>query len=204
MISEIKLKQCIDNCNFAGDIERDLKEYNQAAIMVIFLLSENDSEEKIIVIKRKNNLRQHAGQIAFPGGKIEKKDKSLMETAFRETQEEINIFKKDLKVMGYLPFFYTGTGYAVRPYIAFLKNSIDLENKITPCFTEVEKIFIVEAKKLLSPSNHKRIKAPKNSKMEMTWKVEYENENIWGLTARILVTISAGLNLREFPPCDDI
>ena len=40
--------------------------------------------------------------------------------------------------------------------------------------------------------------------MEMTWKVEYENENIWGLTARILVTISAGLNLREFPPCDDI
>ena len=121
MISEIKLKQCIDNCNFAGDIERDLKEYNQAAIMVIFLLSENDSEEKIIVIKRKNNLRQHAGQIAFPGGKIEKKDKSLMETAFRETQEEINIFKKDLKVLGYLPFFYTGIGYAVRPYIAFLK-----------------------------------------------------------------------------------
>ena len=40
MISEIKLKQCINNCNFAGDIERDLKEYNQAAIMVIFLLSE--------------------------------------------------------------------------------------------------------------------------------------------------------------------
>ena len=73
MISEIKLKHCIDNCNFAGDIERDLKEYNQAAIMVIFLLSEKDSEEKIIVIKRKNNLRQHAGQIAFPGGKIEKK-----------------------------------------------------------------------------------------------------------------------------------
>ena len=66
--------------------------------MVIFLLSENDSEEQIIVIKRKNNLRQHAGQIAFPGGKIEKKDKSLMETAFRETQEEINIFKKALIV----------------------------------------------------------------------------------------------------------
>ena len=73
-----------------------------------------------------------------------------------------------------------------------------------PSQNEVDKIFVISSKKLLSPINHKRIKAPRGSKMQMTWKVKFKNENIWGLTARILVTISAGLNLRGFPPCDDI
>ncbi len=204
MISEKKLIDCIYNCKSAGDKERNILEYKQASIMIIFLLGEDRFKEKIIIIKRKNNLRQHAGQIAFPGGRCEQKDKDLLETALRETQEEINISKQYLKVLGYLPFFFTGTGYAVRPYIAYLRKNVDLENKMIPCKTEVEKILIVESNKLLSPLNQIRIHAPESSKMKMTWKVNYENENIWGLTARVLVTISAGLNLREFPPCDDI
>ena len=183
---------------------RDINDYNQAAIMVIFLLDNNNVNEELIIIKRQNNLRQHAGQIAFPGGRFESKDKNLFNTAIRETEEEINISKNDLNVLGCLPFFYTGTGYAVRPFLALLKKDVDIKNKIIPSKNEVEKIFIIEANKLLSPYNHKRIKAPINSKMKMTWKVNYEKENIWGLTARILVTISAGLNLRGFPPCDDI
>ncbi len=204
MISEKKLKKCIENCNFAGDVQRNINNYNQAAITVIFLHDKKNLKEKLIVIKRKTNLRQHAGQIAFPGGRFERKDKDLFNTAIRETKEEINISENDLNVLGYLPFFYTGTGYAVRPFIALLKNEVDCESKMIPSQNEVEKIFIIEANKLLSPSEHKRITAPINSSMKMTWKVNYENENIWGLTARILVTISAGLNLRDFPPCDDI
>ena len=57
---------------------------------------------------------------------------------------------------------------------------------------------------LLSPEFHFREKPPIGSSMSMTWTINYNNKNIWGLTARVLVTISAGLGLREFPPCDDI
>jgi hypothetical protein len=69
---------------------------------------------------------------------------------------------------------------------------------------EVEKIFYPKSYYLLSPKFHLREKPPTNSSMFMTWKINYNDENIWGLTARVLVTISAGLGLREFPPCDDI
>ena len=71
--------------------------------------------------QRKNNLRQHAGQIAFPGGKKENEDKTLLETAVRETEEEISLSKENYDIIGNFPKFYTGTGYVVTPYIAMMK-----------------------------------------------------------------------------------
>ena len=107
-------------------------------------------------------------------------------------------------MLGSLPVFYTGTGYAVTPFVAVIKNSFNYKKLMIADPNEVEKILIVNTSDLLMPSKQIRIKAPIGSKMKMTWKVAYKNENIWGLTARVLVTISAGLNLREYPPCDDI
>ena len=152
----------------------------------------------------KKNLRKHAGQVAFPGGRFESDDKNLIKTALRETEEEINISENNLDVLGSLPVFYTGTGYAVTPFVAVIKNSFNYKKLMIADPNEVEKILIVNTSDLLMPSKQIRIKAPIGSKMKMTWKVAYKNENIWGLTARVLVTISAGLNLREYPPCDDI
>ena len=204
MVNLRKLNECIFNCRQAGDSVRNNQPFTKSAIMIIFSLDENRMQNDIILIKRKNNLRKHAGQIAFPGGRFENKDKNLKQTAFRETKEEINISKENLMVLGSLPTFYTGTGYAVKPFLSVLREGFDYKGHLKADKNEVDKILIINVKDLLTPSNQIRINAPKNSKMKKTWKVNFQNENIWGLTARVLVTISAGLNLREYPPCDDI
>ena len=92
----------------------------------------------------------------------------------------------------------------VTPFVALMNPDSNWQNLIFPNPEEVEKIFTPKSIELLSPKFHIREKPPITSSMLMTWRINYNNENIWGLTARVLVTISAGLNLREFPPCDDI
>jgi 8-oxo-dGTP pyrophosphatase MutT (NUDIX family) len=188
----------------SGDTVRLTSDYSQASILVLFINDKEKETSSILITQRKKNLRKHAGQVAFPGGRKEDSDKNLMETVIRETEEEINLSKDNYDIIGNLPNFYTGTGYVVTPFIALMKSKSNWKNVIYSNPEEVEKIFIPEASLLLSPKFHKREKPPIGSSMLMTWRINYNDENIWGLTARVLVTISAGLGLREFPPCDDI
>ena len=203
-ISKDNLQNCIANVKNAGDTLRPVEGYSEASILVIFINNKIDQESYILITQRKKNLRKHAGQVAFPGGMREIFDKNLLETALRETEEEINLSKDNYDIIGDLPNFYTGTGYVVTPFVALMKPDSNWQNLIFPNPEEVEKIFTPKSIELLSPKFHIREKPPITSSMLMTWRINYNNENIWGLTARVLVTISAGLNLREFPPCDDI
>ena len=204
LITTNNLLRCIKNVRDAGDINRPISGYSEASILVIFINNYDKDESYILLTQRKNNLRQHAGQIAFPGGKKENEDKTLLETAVRETEEEISLSKENYNIIGNFPKFYTGTGYVVTPYIAMMKELSNWKNSIKPNVDEVRKIFTPKSQQLLLPDYHIREKPPIKSSMSMTWRINYENENIWGLTARVLVTLSAGLGLREYPPCDDI
>ena len=204
LISKKDLMNCVKNVKSAGDMNRSGLGYSEASILVIFINNYNTKESHILMTQRKYNLRKHAGQIAFPGGRKEKDDKDLLETAVRETEEEISLSHSNYDVIGNFPRFYTGTGYVVTPYVSLMKTSSDWKNLIKPSSEEVEKIFVPKSQELLSPEFHVREKPPIKSSMSMTWKIKYKNENIWGLTARVLVTISAGLGLREYPPCNDI
>ena len=203
-ISNNDLVSCITSVKNAGDKDRSIVNYSEASILILFVNNYLENNSLILMIKRKNNLRKHAGQIAFPGGRKEREDKDLKDTVQRETEEEVNIPKDNYDIIGKLPKFYTGTGYVVTPFLAIMKQNSEWESLISPNLNEVEKIFYPKAYYLLSPKFHMREKPPVNSSMTMTWKINYNDENIWGLTARVLVTISAGLGLREFPPCDDI
>ena len=203
-ISKNDLVSCITSVKNAGDKDRSIVNYSEASILILFINNYVENNSLILITKRKNNLRKHAGQIAFPGGRKEKEDKDLKDTVQRETEEEVNISKDNYDIIGKLPKFYTGTGYVVTPFLAIMKQNSEWESLISPNLNEVEKIFYPKSYYLLSPKFHMREKPPVNSSMSMTWKINYNDENIWGLTARVLVTISAGLGLREFPPCDDI
>lgn len=198
------LVSCITSVKNAGDKDRSIVNYSEASILILFINNYMENNSLILMTKRKNNLRKHAGQIAFPGGRKEREDKDLKDTVQRETEEEVNIPKNYYDIIGELPKFYTGTGYVVTPFLAIMKQNSEWESLISPNLNEVEKIFYPKSYYLLSPKFHIRDKPPVNSSMTMTWKINYNDENIWGLTARVLVTISAGLGLREFPPCDDI
>ena len=203
-ISKNDLVSCITSVKNAGDKDRSIVNYSEASILILFINNYVENNSLILITKRKNNLRKHAGQIAFPGGRKEKEDKDLKDTVQRETEEEVNISKDNYDIIGKLPKFYTGTGYVVTPFLAIMKQNSEWESLISPNLNEVEKIFYPKSYYLLSPKFHMREKPPVSSSMSMTWKINYNDENIWGLTARVLVTISAGLGLREFPPCDDI
>jgi len=203
-ISKNDLVSCITSVKNAGDKDRSIVNYSEASILILFVNNYVENNSLILMTKRKNNLRKHAGQIAFPGGRKEREDKDLKDTVQRETEEEVNISKDNYDIIGKLPKFYTGTGYVVTPFLAIMKQNSEWESLISPNLNEVEKIFYPKSYYLLSPKFHMREKPPVNSSMSMTWKINYNDENIWGLTARVLVTISAGLGLREFPPCDDI
>ena len=204
VISKNDLVNCISSVKNAGDKDRSIVNYSEASILILFINNYIENNSLILMIKRKNNLRKHAGQIAFPGGRKEREDKDLKDTVQRETEEEVNIPKENYDIIGNLPKFFTGTGYVVTPFLAIMKQNSDWKSLISPNLNEVEKIFYPKSYYLLSPKFHLREKPPINSSMFMTWKINYNDENIWGLTARVLVTISAGLGLREFPPCDDI
>ena len=203
-ISKNDLVNCITSVKNAGDKDRSIVNYSEASILILFINDYVANNSLILITKRKKNLRKHAGQIAFPGGRKEREDKDLKDTVQRETEEEVNISKNNYDIIGKLPKFFTGTGYVVTPFLAIMKQNSEWESLISPNLNEVEKIFYPKSYYLLSPKFHMREKPPVNSSMSMTWKINYNGENIWGLTARVLVTISAGLGLREFPPCDDI
>ena len=203
-VSKTDLETCIFKVRNAGDKERSDDKYNKASILVLFINDEMKKSSSILMIKRKDNLRKHAGQIAFPGGRKENEDSNLEETAIRETEEEINIFKKHFSIVGNLPKFFTGTGYVVTPFLGIIKSNSNWKKLLKPNLSEVDQIFFPPTECLLLPEFHSRRKPPINSSMSMTWKINFKGKNIWGLTARVLVTISAGLGLREFPPCDDI
>ena len=204
LITTYNLLGCIKNVRDAGDSNRSILGYSEASILVIFINNYDKNESYILLTQRKNNLRKHAGQIAFPGGRKEIEDKTLLETVVRETEEEISLSRENYDIIGHFPKFYTGTGYVVTPYIALMKELSNWENLIKPNADEVKKIFIPKSQQVLLPEYHIREKPPIKSSMSMTWRINYQNENIWGLTARVLVTLSAGLGLREYPPCDDI
>ena len=204
IVSKTDLVTCINKVRNAGDKERSNDKYKQASVLVLFINDEIEKHSSILMIKRRNNLRKHAGQIAFPGGRKEKEDLNLEETAKRETEEEINVSSEEYNIVGSFPKFFTGTGYVVTPFLGMIKSNSNWKKVLKPNLSEVEQIFFPPINYLLSPKYHLRKKPPINSSMSMTWTINYNNKNIWGLTARVLVTISAGLGLREFPPCDDI
>ena len=204
ILNKTDLETCIYRVRNAGDKERSDDKYNKASVLVLFINDYIKKNSSILMIKRRDNLRKHPGQIAFPGGRKEKEDLNLEETAKRETEEEINLSREHFSIVGNFPKFFTGTGYVVTPFLGIIKSNSNWQKLLKPNLSEVEKIFFPPIECLLSPKYHLREKPPINSSMSMTWAINYNDKNIWGLTARVLVTISAGLGLREFPPCDDI
>ena len=204
IISKTDLETCIYSVRNAGDKDRQDDKYNEASVLVLFINDDIKKNSSILMIKRRDNLRKHAGQIAFPGGRKEKEDLNLEETANRETEEEINLSREHFSIIGNFPKFFTGTGYVVTPFLGIIKSHSNWRKVLKPNLNEVEQIFFPPTECLLLPKYHLREKPTVNSSMSMTWKINYNDKNIWGLTARVLVTISAGLGLREFPPCDDI
>src|SRR5574343_2042606 len=119
---------------------------------VLFPIVLRDDGHTVLLTQRTAHLRDHAGQISFPGGRVEAHDATPMDTALRETEEEIGLSRERVEIVGLLPEYRTGTGFRVTPVVALVTHPFDLQ---TDPF-EVAEIFEVPLAFLLDPANHQR------------------------------------------------
>ena len=138
----------------------------------------------LLLTERSEHLTDHGGQISLPGGRVDQVDTSAIETALRETEEEVGLDRRHIEVLGTLPDYFTGTGYRVTPVVALVQPPFEL--KADP--SEVAEIFEVPLAFLMDGLNHQRRTAefPSGLGRRTFYAMPYERFFIWGATAGIL------------------
>lgn len=139
----------------------------------------------VLLTRRSAELKHHAGQVSFPGGRMEPEDQDIRHTALRETHEEVGIHPDKVQVMGFLPPMPTITGFAVTPVVGLLGD--DLRLKIDP--TEVERAFEVPLRFLLDPENQKMSTREFEGVQITLAEFHFDGERIWGATASMVIAL---------------
>lgn len=149
---------------------------------VLVPLVERPEGLHVILTRRTEDLRDHAGQISFPGGRIEPSDASVEAAALRETHEEIGISPAQVDVLGRLRCYRTGTGYWVHPVVGLLRPPLELR----PEPGEVAEIFEVPLAFFLDPGNHQPHLFEHQGRRYQLVAMPYGEYFIWGATAGML------------------
>ncbi len=152
---------------------------------VLMPLIEHGSGMTVLLTQRTDHLPDHAGQIAFPGGRVEKSDKDIIDTALRETEEEVGIARQYIDVAGFLGDYETGTGFRVSPVVGFIQPGF----KMTPDPYEVAGTFEVPLDFLMNPANHQLHKRIWNGVERQFYAMPYGDYYIWGATAGMIVSL---------------
>jgi 8-oxo-dGTP pyrophosphatase MutT (NUDIX family) len=170
-----------------GDLDLDpatweragVKATRQAAVLIPVV---DRTELTVILTVRTPDLTSHAGQIAFPGGKIDPHDASPVAAALREANEEIGLVPARVEPLGYLDLYLTFSGFRILPTVA----------RVDPHFTmtlnrhEVVEAFEVPLAFLMAPENHQRHSRDWKGIIRQYYAMPYEDRYIWGVTAGIL------------------
>lgn len=153
---------------------------------VLFSIVLRGPEPSVLLTQRNPDLKDHPGQISFPGGRVEQQDRSLADTALREAEEEIGLDPACVEVLGYLPAYRTVTGFRVTPVVAIVTPPFDLR----PDPGEVADVFEVPLSFLLDSANHQRRTMQFNGKPRDFYAVPYGDRFIWGATAGIILGLA--------------
>jgi 8-oxo-dGTP pyrophosphatase MutT (NUDIX family) len=140
----------------------------------------------VLLTQRTAHLSAHAGQISFPGGRIETSDRDATEAALRETEEEVGLTRDHVTVIGRLDTYVTGTGFEITPLVGIIKVPFPL----TPDPFEVAEVFEVPLSFVVDPNNHRRMTRVFDRRTRVFFVLLYENRYIWGATAGMLVNLA--------------
>jgi 8-oxo-dGTP pyrophosphatase MutT (NUDIX family) len=149
---------------------------------VLIALFEKNNQLQVLLTIRATHLKHHAGQVSFPGGKVEQNDSSHIDTALREAQEEIGLSPEICQVVGQLHPYQTISGYSITPVIAFINELPDLlidEN-------EVAEIFHIPLQHIFNTNKHYAVQVQQKTGNQKVHFMPYGPYNIWGATAAIL------------------
>ena len=157
----------------------------EAAVLVG--LVQRSGGMQVLLTRRTDALRNHAGQVSFPGGRLEPDDADTVAAALRETFEEVGIAPAQVQPLGYLDPFTTITGFRVVPVVGTIAG----DYVANPDPNEVAEVFEVPLDFLLDPANLGSHSLEHRGRARQVWEFSYPAQRIWGVTASIL------LNLRE-------
>jgi 8-oxo-dGTP pyrophosphatase MutT (NUDIX family) len=160
-------------------IKAGVKPTKPAAVLVAVI---DRVEPTVLLTQRTPDLTTHAGQIAFPGGRIDPQDESPVAAALREAREETGLPPMLIEPIGYLDLYLTFSGFRILPTLARVKPGFTLT--LNP--TEVTEAFEVPLRFLMTPDNHRRKIRDWNGIQRDYYEIPFENRYIWGITAGIL------------------
>jgi 8-oxo-dGTP pyrophosphatase MutT (NUDIX family) len=136
----------------------------------------------LLLTQRTAHLRDHAGQISFPGGRVDEGDADRIATALRETEEETGLSPSRVDIIGQLPDYDIPTGFRVTPVVGWIEPPFELR----PDPFEVADVFEVPLQFFLDPANHQRHSDVRNGRIRHFYSMPYGERNIWGATAGML------------------
>ena len=154
--------------------------YKKAGVLILLVKEDDSDEMNILFTKRSSDLSTHSGEVSFPGGMWEEIDSSLLETALRESNEEIGLKAENVKNLGRMNYLLSRHKIEVNPYVGFLKHRQDFVGNF-----EIAEIFMVPVKFLIDTNNviYKEFKRNDLRISMPSW--VYNGMRIWGLTAMI-------------------
>ena len=170
-----------------GDLDLDPAMWEQAKVAAtkpaaVLIPIVDRSEPMVLLTLRTTELASHAGQVAFPGGKIDPGDESPVAAALREAREEVGLAPMLVEPIGYLDLYLTFSGFRILPTVARVKP--DLTLSLNP--REVTETFEVPLGFLMNPGNHQRKTRDWKGIAREYYAMPFENHYIWGITAGIL------------------
>jgi 8-oxo-dGTP pyrophosphatase MutT (NUDIX family) len=143
----------------------------------------------VVFTERAADLRRHAGQISFPGGKIDPEDADDIAAALREAEEEIRLPRAAVEVIGRLGRYETRTGFLISPVVGLLS----ADNLFVPQASEVASVFEVPLAYLIDPQNIERHSREWQGRQRHYYAIPYEDRYIWGATAGMIVQLARQL-----------
>ncbi len=167
------------------DIADRLAEEKLRDAAVLVPLVDHGDRTGMLLTQRTQSMRTHSGQIAFPGGAVDREDASIEAAAMREAEEEIGLSPSLVEAVGRLPDYLTISGFRVVPVLAVVREEYSLSiNR-----EEVDDAFEVPFDFLMDPTNHRRESRFWDGKERHYYTMPYKDRFIWGVTAGILRTL---------------
>ncbi len=152
---------------------------------VLIALTDDPEDPELILTRRASHMSTHAGEVALPGGKWDSSDSSLLQTALRESEEEIGLDPAVVEVVGALPARQSKWGLTVTPFVGV----IPAKTSLTPNFDELDSIFAVPLRYLLTDPRESTDHFHRRGRKVWVPCYRYQGYEIWGFTANLLLTL---------------